>query len=278
MIQEQLKEAIKQTEETLACYRFELEQSASGKLYCITRNGRLICYQQMEVDGKTVRKGITKNTELVQELARKEYLKKVIPSLEGNLLVLRRALQRYKPCLLQEVIAELTACYKRLPESYFFNPQVDYLVLTLDEHDRQRIDSHKQWGLRPYKVSSYRSEGRTVITSRGERMRSKAEVMIAEKLYEYGIPFRYEQELSLGDLTLHPDFTFEGANGEEFYLEFCGMMDDSRYVSSHLSKVAAYQAAGIVPWKNIIYLYSSGNEMNMQRVDSMIRTQIIPWL
>ena len=142
----------------------------------------------------------------------------------------------------------------------------------------QRIRAHWAWGQQPYEASDYLPEGRTIITSRGQRMRSKAEVMIAEKLYEYGIPFRYEQEVVLDGVTLHPDFTFEGADGSEFYLEFCGMMDDERYVENHKRKVAMYQAADIVPWKNIIYVYARGNELDMRRIDSIIRTQVIAWL
>ena len=106
----------------------------------------------------------------------------------------------------------------------------------------------------------------------------KAEVLIAETLYSYGIPFRYEQELEAGGATFHPDFTFEGAGGKEFYLEFCGMMDDPAYVEGHKRKRSAYEAAGIAEWDNIIYLYASGNSTDMMYVDSVVRTLVVPKL
>ncbi len=93
--------------------------------------------------------------------------------------------------------------------------------------------------------SDYLPEGRTLRTTRGERMRSKAEVLIAKTLYSYGVPFRYEQELAVDGMTFHPDFTFEGAGGKEFYLEFCGMMDNPAYVESRKRKRDAYERGSV---------------------------------
>ena len=56
------------------------------------------------------------------------------------------------------------------------------------------------------------------------------------------------------------------------------MMDNPAYVESHKRKRGAYEAAGIAEWRNIIYLYASGNDMDMMRVDSVVRTLVVPWL
>ena len=121
-------------------------------------------------------------------------------------------------------------------------------------------------------------EGLTNTTTFGLKVRSKAESLIAEKLHEYGIPFRYEQKLYLNGQLLVPDFTFEAADGSQCYLEFCGMMDDPEYVSAYNTKCMLYEDAGIVPWRNIEYLYAAGNTLDMQIVDAVIRTQVMAWL
>ena len=109
-------------------------------------------------------------------------------------------------------------------------------------------------------------------------MRSKAEVLIAEKLYEYGIPFRYEQILLLGNRQYAPDFTFEAADGSEFYLEFFGMMDNEEYAANCWQKIMTYKQAGIVPWRNAIYIYATGNNIDMPQIEAVIKNWILPKL
>lgn len=280
MIIEELQSARAQIEAALLAYRFELESLAPGRLAVTQKDGATYYFQEVRTEGGRSRVGISKNEELIHELARKEYLQKAIPELEANLRVIDRALAGYRPTKPQDIVAQLSAKAGKVPERYYVNALTDWVVLNLDAQEQERIARHRAWGAQPYAAPAYKVEGRTMVTSRGEYMRSKAEVLIAEKLYEYGIPFRYEQELDLGseEMLLHPDFTFEAADGSEFYLEFCGKMDDERYVAAHKAKVAAYNAAGIVPWKNIIYVYASGNDIDMRRIESVVRTQVIPWL
>ena len=45
------------------------------------------------------------------------------------------------------------------------------------------------------------------VTKSGCVVRPKSEAMIADALFEYDIPFRYECELSIGEVNLYPDFT-----------------------------------------------------------------------
>ena len=279
MILDQLQEMVDRMKQARLAYEGELEIAPEGRLVSAKKyKDHYAFYMERVEQGKRVRKGITKQPRLVEALARKEFLRKVIPALDRNIALLQKTIDKYEPCQPQEIIESLSTAYGNVPEHCFFNPSVDLVNLSLDMEEEQRIKAHWAWGQQSYEASDYLPEGRTIITSRGQRMRSKAEVMIAEKLYEYGIPFRYEQEVVLDGVTLHPDFTFEGADGSEFYLEFCGMMDDERYVENHKRKVAMYQAADIVPWKNIIYVYARGNELDMRQIDSIIRTQVIAWL
>lgn len=107
--------------------------------------------------------------------------------------------------------------------------------------------------------------------------------MIYESLKKYSIPFRFDPLISFIDpdgvpLMFAPDFAFEDGNLEEFYWEFCGMMDNEEYVKRYYAKRGRYEKAGIVPWKNIIYSFARGNDIDMGYIESVIRTQIIPRL
>jgi UvrD-like helicase C-terminal domain len=68
-------------------------------------------------------------------------------------------------------------------------------------------------------------------TARGEFVRSKSEVIIANLLHGLGIPYAYEQPLLGRDGSIrYPDFTIEDAEtGQHVFLEHLGMMTEPAY-------------------------------------------------
>lgn len=85
-------------------------------------------------------------------------------------------------------------------------------------------------------------------TSRGELVRSKAELAIAEKLIAMGVRYVYEQPLQLGGKTRWPDFTIEDDDsGVIYYWEHLGLLSDPAYASRWAAKRAAYLADGVQP-------------------------------
>lgn len=98
-------------------------------------------------------------------------------------------------------------------------------------------------------------------TLKGELVRSKSEVIIANMLYEAGITYEYEKELPLGeDGTRIPDFTIDDAeSGMLFYWEHCGMMSDRHYRKRWEEKQAVYAKHDIVEGENLIVSYDDLN-------------------
>jgi hypothetical protein len=98
-------------------------------------------------------------------------------------------------------------------------------------------------------------------TLKGELVRSKSEVIIANMLYESGIAYEYEKELSLGeDGTRIPDFTIDDVeSGILFYWEHCGMMSDRHYRQRWEEKKAVYEKHGIAEGENLIVSYDDLN-------------------
>lgn len=84
-------------------------------------------------------------------------------------------------------------------------------------------------------------------TSKGEWVRSKSEVIIADHLYRHGLePPLYELPLTLGGVTKYPDFTIEDAeSGTNYYWEHCGMLHVPSYFRRWQEKLAWYDANGI---------------------------------
>jgi hypothetical protein len=98
-------------------------------------------------------------------------------------------------------------------------------------------------------------------TLKGEFARSKSEVIIANMLYEAGIPYEYEKELDLGEDGIRiPDFTIDDAeSGKLFYWEHCGMMSDEYYRQRWEEKLEVYKKHDIVEGKNLIASYDDKN-------------------
>lgn len=89
-------------------------------------------------------------------------------------------------------------------------------------------------------------------TERGDLVRSKSELVIADKLHARGIDYAYEQPLILGDGRVrYPDFTIaDHAGGVTYYWEHLGLLDDPGYRARWERKRAEYLAAGIRPHEN----------------------------
>lgn len=98
-------------------------------------------------------------------------------------------------------------------------------------------------------------------TLKGELVRSKSEVIIANMLFETGIAYEYEKELDLGEDGIRiPDFTIQDAeSGLCFYWEHCGMLGDAAYHQHWQAKKALYAKHGIIEGENLIVSKDSSN-------------------
>lgn len=87
-------------------------------------------------------------------------------------------------------------------------------------------------------------------TRRGELVRSKSEVIVADRLADLGVDYVYEKGLTIDGETRYPDFTIEDdASGITYYWEHCGMLNDPDYKARWEAKRAWYRKHGILPHK-----------------------------
>ena len=85
-------------------------------------------------------------------------------------------------------------------------------------------------------------------TARGEMVRSKSEVIIADHLASKDVEYDYEQPLTIEGITKYPDFTIEDMeSGLTFYWEHCGMLHVLSYRRRWEEKLGWYRAHGILP-------------------------------
>lgn len=113
-----------------------------------------------------------------------------------------------------------------------------------------------------------------IFTENGERVRSKSEKMIADKLRQLQIPYRYEAPLRLNrNSVLHPDFTVLNVRTrKEYYYEHFGMMDNPEYVENAMKRIELYEKNGIFPGDKLLFSWGTQvSPLNMKVVEAIIR-------
>lgn len=108
-------------------------------------------------------------------------------------------------------------------------------------------------------------------TVRGELVRSKSEVIIANALHYNNLEYVYEPELVLEGKVKRPDFkVIDDDTGEVWYWEHCGMMDNPKYRKRWEEKKAFYKKNGIEESKNLIVTYDENGTLDSQKVNQII--------
>lgn len=104
---------------------------------------------------------------------------------------------------------------------------LDYFVYILDRSDSSN-EIHQEIGL--YLGVDKHKVGKIYKTLKGDMVRSKSEVIIANILFNEKINYEYEKELhyKAGAHPIKPDFTIY-VNGNEYYWEHLGMVGIEEY-------------------------------------------------
>ena len=277
-IKDQIDEFVYESTEMLKNYTKELESYANGSLACCKNTGKDTFYRTYTESGRYIRTSISRNPEMIKELARKEYLEQAIKALNNNIKVLTRAGEGLRPLDLASLRASMTKAYGKLPDDYFHGEDLSGRRIYLSDDYSEGIKRHEAWGREAYEKSTYMPEQLKIPTTGGFKVRSKSELYIVEKLLDYGVPFHYEEVIWLNGREFAPDLTFRDRRMLPFYWEHAGMMDLPSYQSHHKWKMNMYEKAGIVPWQNLIITYDEDGVINAPLINSIIENDVLPRL
>lgn len=153
----------------------------------------------------------------------------------------------------------------------------DEYVRLLDGQFCSASKELKKWMEEDFETNNDHPETRNIKATQGRFVRSKSEAIIDKLLYSYGIPFRYEQKLVLGNTTIHPDFTIRHPrNGKIYYWEHMGMMDNPDYITNACNKIKLYCRNGIVPSVNLILTYETKESpLDIETIEQMIKEYFV---
>ncbi len=259
-------------------YKIELDEGPDGSLLHQMKGKHVQFLHSFNQNGVRKRKGINRKPDLIKNLAKKEFDRKAYEILSNNVAVINEAMNKHIPFDVDQILQSMNKAYALLPDEYFFDRDMLSAAAGMDDGLQAKVRRHEEWWKMPYKEYWGYPQHKTRTTSRGQKVRSISELLIAEKLYEYNIPFHYEEELEIGGKTFAPDFTFEGADYKCFYLDYFGMMDNEGYARRNLLKLGDYYNAGLIPGDNLIVAFNLSGILNAGTIKAIIETEIIPRL
>ena len=216
-------------------------EEIEGYLVISNSHGR---QQYYHVDSEKKKHYIsTKNNKLISSLAQKSYDQMLLKELHKQETQIKKALSLLPSQNISTIYENLDPRRKSLVTPHFLT----------DEQYVERWLSVKYEGKPGY------DDDLKYTTDRGEKVRSKSEKIIADKLYALGIPYRYEYPVHIkGYGTVYIDFVIlDVKSRKEIYYEHFGKMDDPEYINRNLPKLQSYPQNNIVFGKNFIATFES---------------------
>ena len=240
-------------------YFEELDGLPEGHLEAGDINGNR--YYTLSLDGKRAYLG-RGQMPVVQGIQKRYLLEKSILILDKDIKLMKDYVKKYSSPYGDDLI-------KRLPKAYKPESVLNSVAINCTDSDK--------WERSQYVRSGRNPEGLKHRTIKGDMVRSKSEVLIANMLFTKNIPYHYEEELPLSGKIIAPDFKIAVCSENRFkLLEHCGMMGNDQYCASFTWKLQMYIRNGYLPWKDVFFTFEDldGN-IDTKLIDEMIENYFL---
>lgn len=271
MVMHEILGAIQRRQKLLSVCIDRLEKSIAkreqGNLLLSTINGSARYY--MRHKGTSEKVYLNKDMQSVlDDILQRQYEENLLASARLEMKALERSKKTLSPCL---SLYGDTVLFNKIPEELREHVHINNGI---------EDDYVKNWrSARYYRAKT--TDKHIHDTLANDKVRSKSEVLIADRLFNAGIPYRYEEKLVLEEdipgpeslQTYYPDFTIlKKSTREIVYWEHLGKMGDPAYCRDNLAKLHTYMRHGIVQGKNLIITYESADiPLFTKDVDTLIR-------
>ncbi len=244
-IQQIIKNDLNQVKKLKAEIEKSLKKAPEGSLIVSKSKATIQFFHKedhTQKKGKYIKKS---NMKFIAQLAQKDYDQALYRTLEKREIKLEKVLKNLPEKDLEEIYEKLSDARKDLVNPRIISNQ-SYI---------------EQWLAVEYEGNSFHDEYKKFETERGEKVRSKSEKIIADKLNAMNIPYRYEYPLHTKNMgTIYPDFTILlPSSRTEIYLEHFGMMDDPEYCEKALIRIQELAKNEIVLGTNFIATFESSS-------------------
>lgn len=240
-----IKKQLNDYQAELQAIREELEIAPKGRMV-----QRKNTYTQV-VDG--IKTTITNDLKLISRHTRKKYLLKREKQLLNNII----CYSDFDDSSANMVINTLAPTYKKRPISDFYHPEV------------------VKWQVEKYEQNPYYIENRKYRTKMGITVRSKSELIIANMLEDYHLPYRYEPLLKMDFHKKYPDFVIKNPfTNKTVIWEHFGALNREGYEQRMNEKMDWFLKNGYNEGENLIYTFEF-HLNNPTRIKNLIENVIL---
>ena len=235
----------------------QLKNLPEGRLK-VKRQGKKISYYHV-TDATDSNGVLIESRKLAGKLAQKAYCRDAVKAAEAERKALKKLIDNYPEPSVDDLYGMLTDERKKLVTPHFYSDE-EYL---------------RRWLDREYPQKEFKEGMPFYYTLKGERVRSKSEQIIADRLAANDIPYKYECPLQIGEYVYHPDFTIlKVKQRQEVYLEHFGMMDHADYAKMAVKRINEYASAGIVLGDRLFMTCEAGSvPLDVRTLDVLIESQ-----
>ena len=215
-----------------------------------SRNYRLSCSDshkvpQYFINGKYVSK---KNLDVVKKIAQLDYDKKILKELVKKHNAIQKLLQYCEKNTIDQIYLKQCAGRRKI-------------VTPIQEPTDSFV---KNWIAEKYEPSDRWEDDKLFYTLKGEKVRSKAEKIIADELNVFNVPYRYEYPLEIlvgkQRKIFRPDFlVLNRRTRKEYVIEHLGMMDKIGYYNNNLNKIGILEQNGYLLGVNLLILHETSD-------------------
>lgn len=238
------------------------ELKVSGSLRCSKRDGKYE-YLCLSEEGKVQYLG-KDDMKIREQLAKKKQYQKMFDAAEREKVQIEKCIKTLQS---GKCISDIDDVYPSLHKG--IRKLVGPFTITDDGYASKWL---KEWRRAR---SQRRQLTGTLETQQGDKVKSKSEVIIADRLDSAGVPYVYEVTMGLddGDSIRYPDFLVLNKRTRKQYIwEHLGMMDNGSYCVESQIKLEEYARNGYFPGKNLLITYESQNRpLSTRYVDQLIK-------
>ncbi len=262
-LKELLKEKINEIERLIRKVGDLLRSTGEETLMTKMENGKRRFYKYSSKNGKTYL-GSDKQEE-IRALENKAYWQK-----------LKKTAEEEKKCL--EKMGRMVDDMPHWQEVFYsIAEEKRHLIAPM----MKKLNCFSDRDLQTWKMNRFKNRNEKPaanVTMNGENVKSKSELIIADRLRNAGVPYHYESDMFITDgrkgwyMKWHPDFrVLNLRTGREYWWEHFGRMADPEYFAMCMYKLETYAKNGLYIGDNLIITMESDSvQLGTDYVDLLI--------
>ena len=235
-----------------------VEKSPPGGLRILKKRNRYQYYHRINPSDSQGKYLTKKDRHLAEQLAQKDYDTKLLKVLKKQQKAIENFIEDSDPDAAEQVYMKLNEQRKAIVTPEFLSDE-EYV---------------KQWLNQPYTRLGFKEEDQEFYTAKGERVRSKSEILIADALMRHDVPYLCECPVyNNGVVFAAPDFKCLNRRLRKvFYWEHLGMLGDQDYVNRNVKKMDKYILADDFDESRLILTFETDSHpLNTKVIEAKIR-------